>query len=217
MLLGPPGLRARRISHGLLRGAMFNIDTSNGSMRLLGLVETETAGWIRRLTARASIAVDVGANDGWYATYYALQGNIQRVYAFEPDDHFREIFLQNLSLNGPDAERKCAVVSKFVGAIDDDTTCRLDTALASESRSMVVKIDVEGAELDVLKGADETLRRLSCGLIIETHGANLERDCKAFLQDLGYRTHIVKNGWYRAIIPESRDLPHNRWLIATKW
>ena len=79
-----------------------------------------------------------------------------------------------------------------------------------------MKIDVEGAVLDVLKGADETLRRLPCGLIIETHEANLERDCRALLQGLGYRTHIVRNGWYRAIIPESRDLPHNRWLIAMK-
>ena len=71
---------------------LFNIDTANGSMRLLGLVETETAGWTGRLTTRASIAVDAGANEGWYATYYPLQLNIQRVYAFEPDDHFYESF-----------------------------------------------------------------------------------------------------------------------------
>jgi hypothetical protein len=44
---------------------------------------------------------------------------------------------------------------------------------------------------------------------------NLERDCQAFLQGLGYQTHIVKNGWYRAIVAESRNIRHNRWLVAT--
>jgi hypothetical protein len=216
MLLGRPGLRPRRIFRGLLRGATFNVDTANGSMRLLGLVEVEVAGWTRRLTARAGIAVDVGANDGWYAAYYALQPNIRRVYAFEPDGCLHQALRRNLLLNGPDVEGKCVGVTKFVGAIDDAKTCRLDTVLADEDQPMVIKIDVEGAELDVLKGAEQVLRRRSCGLVVETHAANLERDCRAFLQGLGYETQIVKNGWYRAIVPESRKILHNRWLVASK-
>lgn len=215
MLLGPPGLRPRRISWGLLRGATFKIDTTSGSLRLLGLAEAEIAGWTRRLTARAGIAVDVGANDGWYTTYFALQPSIQRVYSFEPDGCLGELSGQNLSLNGPDAERKAVISSKFAGAIDDAKTCRLDTALADESQPIVIKIDVEGGELDVLRGAQRTLRRLPCGLVIETHSANLERDCEALLQGLGYHTRTVKNGWYRAIVPERRAIQHNRWLVAT--
>jgi hypothetical protein len=215
LLLGSPGLRPRRIARGLLRGATFNIDTANKSMRLLGLDEAEIAGWTRRLTVRARIAVDIGTSDGWYATYYALQPNIQRVYTFEPDDLANKSLRQNLALNGPDAEHKCILLSKFAGAIDDATTCRLDSVLANEHQPIVMKIDVEGAELDVLKGAEQTLRRLRCGLVIETHSADLERDCQASLQSVGYQTHIVKNGWYRAIVPENRNIPHNRWLVAT--
>jgi hypothetical protein len=215
LLLGSAGSRPRRVSRGLLRGAMFNIDTANKSMRLLGLDEAEVAGWTRQLTVRAGIAVDIGTSDGWYATYYALQSNIQRVYTFEPDDLANKSLRQNLALNGPDAVHKCVLSSKFAGSIDDATTCRLDSVLANEHQPIVMKIDVEGAELDVLKGAEQTLRRLRCGLVIETHSANLERDCQAFLHSLGYQTHIVKNGWYRTIVPESRDIPHNRWLVAT--
>lgn len=216
LLLGPAGSRPRRISRGLLRGATFNIDTANRSMRLLGLDEAEITEWMRRLTVRAGIAVDIGAHDGWYATYYALQSNIQRVYTFEPDDLANKSIRQNLALNGAVAERKCLLSSKFAGAIDDATTCRLDSVLSNENQPIVMKIDVECAELDVLKGAEQTLRRLRCGLVIETHSANLERDCQTFLQSLGYQTHIVKNGWYRAIVPETRNIPDNRWLVATK-
>jgi hypothetical protein len=100
LLLGAPGPRPQRISRGVLRGAMFTVDTSSKSMRLLGLDEAEIAGWLRRLAARAAVAVDVGANDGWYAVYFALQPNIARVFAFEPDDRLHETFRQNLALNG---------------------------------------------------------------------------------------------------------------------
>lgn len=214
VLLGRPGSRSRRISRGLLRGARFNIDTATKSTRLLGFDEAEIAEWTRRLTAGAGVGVDVGANDGWYAAYYALQPNIRRVYAFEPDGRVHESFWQNLSLNG--VQSKCVLSAKFVGTIDDPNSCRLDTVLGAEDQGMVMKIDVEGAELDVLKGAEQTLRRLGCRLVIETHSASLERDCEAFLQSLGYSTRIVKNGWYRAIVTERRSIAHNRWLIAAK-
>lgn len=80
----------------------------------------------------------------------------------------------------------------------------------------MIKIDVEGAELDVLKGAEQTLRRLPCGVVVETHALHLEKECLALLQGLGYQTRIVRNGWYRALLPETRKIPHNRWLVATK-
>jgi hypothetical protein len=195
---------------------MFRVDTASGSMRLLGLAEAEITGWLQRLTADAAVGVDVGANDGWYSAYYALQPNIQRVYIFEPDIRVSESCWQNLLLNGPKAQRKCVISTKFVGACDNAWTCRLDTVLADENQPMVIKIDVEGAEVDVLRGAEQTLRRCRCGLVIETHAARLERDCEALLRGLGYRTQIVRKGWYRAIVPERRGIPHNRWLIAMK-
>jgi hypothetical protein len=215
-LLGAPGSRPRRVSRGLLRGAMFNVDTMHRSMRLLGLDETEIAGWTRKLTAEATVAVDVGANDGWYSTYYAIQPQIKRVYAFEPDERLHEAFRQNLRLNGEAALAKCIHSSLRVGAVDDALTCRLDTVLKNEHEPMVMKIDIEGAELDALKGAEQTLRRVRCGLVIESHSLQLEKDCQAYLQTLDYQTRIVRPGWYRAIVPEERNIPHNQWLIATK-
>ena len=55
-------------------------------------------------------------------------------------------------------------------------------------RPDAVKIDVEGKELEVLKGMKETLRKSAPALMIET---NLTADvCQDFLRDFGYRFFI---------------------------
>lgn len=57
----------------------------------------------------------------------------------------------------------------------------------------VIKIDVEGAELDVLKGAIQTLQQYKPNILLATHDCHLpgvKDKCVAFLQQLGYRlTH----------------------------
>lgn len=54
------------------------------------------------------------------------------------------------------------------------------------ARPDVVKIDVEGAELMVLKGADRVLRECRPKLVVSTHSSELEEACRLFLEDLGY-------------------------------
>ena len=216
LVFGPPGVRTRRIRCGLLRGAKFDVDAGAHSMRLLGLDERELAGWTRRFTKRSVLAVDVGANDGWYTTYFALQPQIERVYAFEPDQRLHDQLQRNLALNGDNLRSKVAFSAKFVGAVDDDGTCTLDTVLSKEGGSAVIKIDVEGAELIVLRATERALRRLDCHLLIETHSMQMEIECQKFLQATGYRTKVVKAGWYRLFVPEQRSLEHNRWLVASK-
>lgn len=52
----------------------------------------------------------------------------------------------------------------------------------------VLKIDVEGAEVRALKGADGLLRRRRPRILVELHGAREAREVLASLLDLGYET-----------------------------
>jgi FkbM family methyltransferase len=56
----------------------------------------------------------------------------------------------------------------------------------------VMKIDVEGVELDVLKGATDTLRTWRPSVLLEAHSAVLEDLCARELSGLGY--HVRRLG-----------------------
>jgi hypothetical protein len=95
-----------------------------------------------------------------------------------------------------------------VGAPGADVT--LDGYAAEFQAPGFVKIDVEGGELDVLRGARRVLVDQRPSLIVETHSAELERLCGRFLVEHGYRPLVVKQ---RSVWKERR-LQNNRWLVA---
>lgn len=216
VMFGPSGERARRVPSGLIKGRQFIIDVASKSMRLIGMDEREIAPWTGRLSEGAKTAVDVGTNDGWYALYFATHQTIRKVYGYEPDAGLVDRAWENLRLNGPECVGRTTLTQKLVGNADDGHWTRLDTALSCAEYPIVFKIDVDGGEMDVLRGGRATLSGGDCRLVIETHSPELERDCLAFLRGLGYECRIIKNAWYRAIVPEARNIPHNRWLVATR-
>src|SRR5437867_3844662 len=83
-------------------------------MRLLGLDESEIASACRELAADAHSALDVGANDGWYALYFSSLPNISRIFAFEPDAATVEAMRRNFQLNDPALLAKATLVQAFV-------------------------------------------------------------------------------------------------------
>ena len=215
-LLGKPGLRPRRISRGLLKGLSFNVDTGNKSMRLLGLDESEIAPVTRKLAAQVRSAADIGANDGWYSLYFASRPNIEKIFAFEPLAHVLETARANFALNDPDFLKKVTLVEAFVGnKTGQDHWVRLDDYAAEMVEPILLKIDVDGGEIDVLEGARQVLSR-DCRLIVETHSPELEKGCIERLGAMGYSCRIIGNAWYRALVPENREIAHNRWFVATR-
>ena len=207
----------RKISRGLLKGLRFNIDTQNKSMRLLGLDESEITSVTRKLAAEAKSAADIGANDGWYALYFASRPNIERVLAFEPEPVLISAMRENFGLNdGQGFAAKTTMLNGFVGNKSESGWVKIDEYLTQLVPPVLLKIDVDGGEIDVLEGARQLLSSRDCRLIVETHSPDLEKGCISMLEEMGYRCEIIGNAWYRTLIPEHRGIPHNRWFVATK-
>jgi len=190
---------------------------------VLGAYEPQVAEALRREIAPGNVCIDVGAHVGYYAILMArLSGKKGAVVAFEPIPVNFELLQRNIALNAlanvrPDglavSERdgtlrltlscdevlpKTASTCGFaVGErrkVIDVATCSLDSYLARTGNVPdLVLIDVEKAELAVLRGAQATLRTARPKLLIEIHGwEGPERDeVGRFLSGFGYQRTIL--------------------------
>lgn len=151
-----------------------------------GTFEIEETALISRLLPGADVFVDIGANLGYY-TCLALQSG-KPVVAFEPQQQNLHCLFQNLTANGwqdraeifplalserpglltlygasgPSASLVkdwAGYSSRFSKVVPVST---LDYILAGRfaGKQLFIKMDVEGAEYQVLKGASATLARV---------------------------------------------------------
>lgn len=191
------------------------------------------------LANRAKISLDVGANKGVYA--YALLAHSAAVHAFEPNPKMFEmlrrwggtrVHLHQMALGAVVGEAELLVPKSARGYSNQGASLSA-VKVAGEHRAVTVKvmrlddlnladvgfmkIDVEGFEREVLRGAAETLRRQRPNLLIEME----ERHTKTPLNEMvaevcgyGYACYALVKGSltpFSAIDIEARHLdPHAR-------
>lgn len=212
--LVPAGAAVRTIRGGLLRGVRMSLDLSHQTQLYLGLYERELHPWFRTFSRHLRTAIDVGAHEGVYTLYFLTRTPAQTVLVFEPSAPDRQRLQANLAVNGLAQDGRLQFFPQFVGAEPSTSTCTLDSFLPRIAAPCLVKVDVEGAEVDVLLGAQRLLALPQLAWIIETHAASLETRCREILRTHGFSTTIVRPAWWRCLVPEQRPAAHNRWLIA---
>jgi hypothetical protein len=128
------------------------------------------------------IAIDIGAAEGNFTTYVVEK--INNIYLFEND----EVWFDCLKRTFQQYEKKVEIVRKYVGDYDDDFNVKLDSMSKFYGKNILVKIDVEGNELNVLKGMVKILsqNKLITLLICTYHKQNDEIILSTFLSNLGY-------------------------------
>jgi FkbM family methyltransferase len=166
--------------------------------------------------------IDVGANIGWTLLNLARLSGTGRVVGFEPDPFNRDQCTNNIALNGasnitllpyglgetPQRMRMDPATPAnrggrriAPGQVGDGTVVEIRTlddidVIAQLSKVNLVKIDVEGYELKVLKGARQLLRRHQPVLFVEIDDKNLREQgdsassLVAFLLETGYRSIV---------------------------
>ena len=169
---------------------------------------------LRSSSEGEGIFVDVGANIGLYSI--ALSQLFERCLAIEANPHTYQILLANLALKGLDnvsalcvgASDHSAETNIYVplngnlgwATLNADhhsvevkpvpvTLKPLDdiVVLAPHERVALIKIDVEGHELSVLRGAQRILERDHPAVLFEVLGAAQGLACAELLDSCGYR------------------------------
>jgi hypothetical protein len=64
------------------------------------------------------------------------------------------------------------------------------------------------------KVGNQLLSCVNVDILVETYSSEPERHCVNFLKEVGYTCRIIKDAWWRSLIPQQRPREHNRWLFA---
>ena len=209
VLRGP--LRGCRFILGALAGEAGGVSVH------LGILEVDQVECLTQTLQRGRIFFDVGANVGFYSLLGSkLVGCDGAVVAFEPmprnlgflfrhtrlnktrnviivplacaDEISTELFVEGENnavgrLGGHDFDLTSADAQTLVGTIS------LDAAAEKLGlRPDVIKIEVEGAELRVLKGAKSILTQARPSVLLSVHSVELRDACLAYLDALQYQS-----------------------------
>jgi hypothetical protein len=212
----PRGRRPFVVRAGIANRVKMNLDLSYQSQIWLGLIERELYPWFRKLSGDIVTAVDVGADEGFYTLFFLCKTSATRVFAFEPESEGRSRLMDNVLLNRNQTER-LSLSSKYVSSVDSNESCTLDSLEIVPP--CLIKVDVEGAEMDVLHGATKLLATRGVRWIIEVHSPLLRDQCKRVLSAADLEVHEVSEASWRWILPELRPRQRHqasRWLVAIR-
>jgi FkbM family methyltransferase len=145
--------------------------------------------------ARKGVYLDVGANMGNHTVFFAQHCPATAVHSFEPLNFIFALLEENVRLND------LSNVSLYpfgLGAVDGEfktqmgrrtfpIACRRLDDLRIEGPLAVVKVDIEGMELQFLRGAQKTLLRERPLIYLEAHTDAELADLETALAGLSYR------------------------------
>ena len=196
----------RPIQAGPLEGIRWSVAT--GSSFISGRYEQAKTDMIVAHTAPGDVVYDVGAHAGYYSMMMArLAGPAGRVFSFEPRPLNFGLLSRHVSVNGfENITLRTEAVSDTTGPLrfNDETgtgtghlspegrlevqATTLDALLAEGlPPPQLIKIDVEGGELGVLRGGAQLIATHRPKIFLATHGDAIHAECVALLEAAGYR------------------------------
>ena len=196
----------RNLRSGPLEGRKWK--ASSGIRFIKGTYEPKNVQAIQNTVQENDIAYDVGAHVGYFAVLMGdLVGSAGKVIAFEPRGLNLGYLQKHVSVNNC---QNIQIVSKALG--DHSGHAKLETRTGSgtgyvsdtgdedieitsidelvESGALppptFLKIDVEGGEMAVLRGAQKVIASQRPRMILATHGDEIDAECRALLREWNY-------------------------------
>jgi FkbM family methyltransferase len=213
------------ILQGRLRGKKWIVGSGEHGY-WLGSYEYQKRLAFEDIIQENTVLYDIGANVGYFSLLAAVLTGLQgQVYAFEPLPRNVDFLKQHIALNCldnievieaavSDREGQAAFAlgaSTAMGHIGEIGEIEVDLvsldALLDRGEIKppdTIKIDVEGAEFEVLQGARNLLSRYRPILFLDTHQREAHKKAIQLLSDLGYQFTIL----------DGKTLPETKEIIA---
>jgi FkbM family methyltransferase len=213
----PKTVRSHRILAGRLRGYRIVTSWHDYPGAILGRTEQALLRWFEQHVRTGQTWLDVGAHYGYTAIALSrLVGPAGRVFAFEPEvatagclgrtrdvNHLPQLIVIPMGLADPPsmALHRLPVVRGMVdrtlegdaGALSAFLTARLDwlwdQICGDRRRIDGIKIDVQGMELEVLRGMTALLTEFAPLVVVEVHRGIDRSELLGILEAAGYARH----------------------------
>jgi FkbM family methyltransferase len=230
-----------KLSYGL-RMKIDPSEFLQAHLYLFGSYELPTIRHIRSFLTPGAVCIDVGAQMGYLSLAMATSAGRQTaVHAFEPEDINAARFRENMALNNiQNVQLHREAVSNIEGTLHlflsktanagTHSTLYNERTVTEESiqipattldafaratnlpRLDLIKVDVEGAEFEVIQGADSVLRTYRPRVILELcdrlqieRGLS-SRQIKEFMVERDYSAYTIADDG--TPIPSGLDDPH---------
>ena len=207
------------VQTGAGKGLAF-ASTGAVSSYLFGTHEPELQHALVELLQPGDVFYDVGSNCGFFTIIAAkLVGEQGRVIAFEPSseaasevrqnvaaNRFNHVELLEMALGDEDGQAVLYTSEQSAWGRLESTDHRKPLAYSRETSVLVkrldslpelpkpdvIKVDIEGGEIAMLRGAMKTLFEAKPFLLVELHGTNNE--VAEIIEQLGYASVILGTG-----------------------
>lgn len=208
------------LKNGPASGLTFNIELPGDKNILIGNYELDFTRNLINSFSKGDVFYDIGGFKGYFSGLLALKG-AKEVHVFEPMPNnigkikdlialnpFLPIHLHEVAISDQSGISTFQIMKDdSMGKLEDSNfqreekgeiikvrTISLDSLVFEEKISPpnLIKIDVEGAESYVLKGAKKTLEIYSPILLIEIHGYLIGKTCLDFLNNYNYQVTVIE-------------------------
>jgi FkbM family methyltransferase len=209
-----------RVDAGPAKGITFFVKLPEDKGIWTGTYEIDLATQVAASVAPGTVAYDIGGWHGFFAGVMAAQG-AAHVHVFEPLpanaerirrlvelNPAKSISLHTVAVAEHESEMDLMIMHETSMAKLETSTFQANTTSVTRERVKVrtidaliaagaiappalIKIDVEGAEAMVLRGARESIIRYRPIIFAEVHSSALLSECCDMLKAAGYRIEMI--------------------------
>jgi FkbM family methyltransferase len=195
---------------------LFSGESVGATVLLYGAYEQAERQYARTLISAGTTVIDAGANVGVFSVWFSnCVGPDGSVLAIEPTPNNQERLQKNLRLSNIDNVIVHGVAAgsengetilhlstdpAFSSTQRHDVRWTMDSSLRVPVRTLdaiwrsagmphisLIKVDIEGGELDVLKGAADILSACRPAVLIEANTVEERNDIQSWIGARGYR------------------------------
>ena len=215
-----------RYENGIAFNISTKKNSMSKSLILQEHTESNETKFLKKIIKPGQTVLDVGANMGWYSIHFSKWvGQSGKIFAFEPVPEIYEELTSNINLNfcqniivfncalGNQNESVLFNVSDFEGGSGASSENlkfgkeikvskrKLDDVMNEHNLDNIdfLKIDIEGGELNMLKGAEKLIEKYKPKLLLEIVDIHCDRfqylpeDVCNFLFNKGYDGFYIGN------------------------